>query len=611
MGLIIVARTFIARMAGRPPLLFAIGMIGGLGVQWPGEILFLALTAGVLLLRPSRFALVLLGLAFGGWRLEIHARLAEDHVSRLDSVARSRLVESQVVHVRGDRIWVECRHVDGTRASGRIQIEEVLRPAEPGQFARFIVDSWTSTEGSPFLLRQGILVRARFRHLEIMPGPVSWSARWWALRKWFRSRLSQVMDPEAAAFLGGLLLGMHDVPPRLGQALRDTGTSHLLVISGMHFVLVYAIAGILARLVVFHRRWWLIALGWTLFYGALVIMSVPVLRALIMVGLHALAHALRRSPDPISVLSLAAIAVLIIDPADLQDPSFQLSFAAVLALILFPRDWLPSTGPRWLHGLLQAAAATVVCLLFTAPIVAFHFHQYSPITVAANLALGPFFSALLFVGLVCLIPGVGWIAGGLASVLFWLVSRLGLVLASAPASSVVLPAPSWGTIGLYLALLALWLCLPRFRWGGLIVLLSLLTVPAPFPESRIVRLAPQTYLIQAQGTSALLNPGPRTQDRLNRLGVRSIDWALLIDESVEVPRQVRFVVSPERHRRLRADEFVIERGEEAWRVRWREFEWRFGTVTSIDSDARFFGGRVRPELLPPGARLIPDVQKLE
>jgi ComEC/Rec2-related protein len=599
---IIVAQNFIATLAGRPLVLLALGLMSGIVLRPGGAALLLLFAVGTALAKKTRWALVAIGIVLGGWRIYVDSYRPPDHISFLE--ARTRIVDAEVLEIRGNRIWAECSRADGARATGRIQIEDVTLSLAPGQFVRFLVESWRSSEESSYLKRHGILVRAVARRVEKLNEGATWATRWWKLRAYLRSRLSIVMNDEAAAFVGGLLLGLQeDIPSELHQALRDTGTSHLLVVSGMHFVLVYALAGLLARLVFFHRRWWMVAIGWTLLYGMLVVMSVPVMRAIVMIGVHALAHAARRTPDPASVLAAAAIVVLSIDPRDLFDPSFQLSFSAVLALIVFPKTWIPAEASGVVGSLVKASAATSACLLFTAPIVAFHFHQFAPMTVIANLALGPMFTAMMFLGSICLLPGIGWIAGTAAGLLFEVLRATACLF---PESSLAVAEPSLGRLVVYGVLLFAWVLVPRawIQFLGVVALPLVLLFPNPSPESFVIRLDDRSYFIRTEdGETVLLAPGPRTERILSRGGFGRIDWALCTSEHA-APKQAGRVIRVEPGARWRVNEFAIERTERAHIICWRDAVWVFGNVEALPPDARRFGGDIRPDQLPPGASLI-------
>lgn len=149
------------------------------------------------------------------------------------------------------------------------------------------------------------------------------------------------------------------------RILQDTGTVHLLVISGQHIGLlsglIYAWVAGLARYGCWPRRLpWLpwacgLAFAAALAYGLLAGFAVPVQRACVMVGLVLLWRLRFRHLGIWWPLLLALNAVLLLEPLASLQPGFWLSFAAVAVLLLAfsgrlgPwRAWQAWTRAQWL-----------------------------------------------------------------------------------------------------------------------------------------------------------------------------------------------------------------------------------------------------------------------
>lgn len=139
------------------------------------------------------------------------------------------------------------------------------------------------------------------------------------------------------------------------DALRGTGTVHLMVVSGLHVGLVAAIgyfAGALVVRVLPLVLLWLPA-NWagtitglvtSAAYVALTGGGVPGQRAWMMAATFMLLRLRGRRGSPLRVLLLVFIAVLLVNPAAVHQQGFWLSFAAVTTLL-----W-------YFHGRLQAKA---------------------------------------------------------------------------------------------------------------------------------------------------------------------------------------------------------------------------------------------------------------
>ncbi|AYC33421.1 DNA internalization-related competence protein ComEC/Rec2 [Pseudomonas cavernae] len=338
------------------------------------------------------------------------------------------------------------------------------------------------------------------------------------------------------------------------RVLQDTGTVHLLVISGQHVALlaalVYGLVAGLARLGLWPSRWpwlpWACALAFAaaLGYGLLAGFEVPVRRACLMVAMVLLWRLRFRHLGVWLPWLLALNGVLLAEPLASLQPGFWLSFAAVavLALVFSGRlgawSWWHSWGRvQWTMaiGLLPALLALGLPLSASGPL--------------ANLIAEPWVSLavvpLALLGTVLLpLPGLGeavlWLAGGLLELLFRV---LGMIAAGAPAwQATALPFWAW----LLSACGALLLLLPTgipMRALGLAMLLPCFFPP---PNSPAPGRAEVWLLDVGQGLAVLLrthehallyDAGPRYGDfdigervvlpSLRGLDVRRLDLLLL------------------------------------------------------------------------------------
>lgn len=226
-----------------------------------------------------------------------------------------------------------------------------------------------------------------------------------------RQRLSDILqsetvDRDVAALKRAL--GVADrsgIRPELSERLRETGTAHLLAISGLHVGMVAGLAGLLAGWLAGpmglltsrldrRRVGVLVGLAVALCYAGLAGFSLPTQRALVMLGVLAVALVWRRAVPPGRALLLALLAVLVFDPLSPLAMGFWLSFAAV-AVLIFAFAWRPSPPGGWLTGLVRAQLVLLVGLL---PLNVGLFGQLVPGALIANLV------AIPLVGLLVLPP---------------------------------------------------------------------------------------------------------------------------------------------------------------------------------------------------------------
>jgi competence protein ComEC len=219
------------------------------------------------------------------------------------------------------------------------------------------------------------------------------------LRVGTKNALSElVSDTVVRGFILAMVLGERKaLPDTIWEDFQQAGLSHILVVSGFNLGLIAWALYIILRLLRLGRREVrivLVMIG-TLFYGLLVGPQSSVIRAVIVVELILLSRLLERKSDLVNVTAGAALIDLVFAPGDLFNVSFQLSYGAVFALTLIApaldRYFFPDPEkPRSRYVLfLKGAIGTTAVLIGTLPIVLFHFHQVSIISILTNVLTIP------------------------------------------------------------------------------------------------------------------------------------------------------------------------------------------------------------------------------
>jgi competence protein ComEC len=190
--------------------------------------------------------------------------------------------------------------------------------------------------------------------------------------------------------------------------LRNTGTIHLLAISGLHVGMVAAagafLGWLLTRPLVLARRVVLARLGPALgallaagTYGTLVGWPISTQRAAWMIAVGATATVLGRKVSPWQLLGLAALAVVLRDPSAVASLGFLMSFGAVAALIAWmpwATAWIQPSHPWLIRWIGRSLAATLAATLGTLPVTAWVFQQVAPSAPLANLVAVPLFAGI-------------------------------------------------------------------------------------------------------------------------------------------------------------------------------------------------------------------------
>jgi len=222
-----------------------------------------------------------------------------------------------------------------------------------------------------------------------------WSVRYWAsrMRTAQMERLKQAVPAEALPFALAVWLGYRG---EQFQRYIESGTAHILAVSGLHMALVFVSASFVLRLFVRNRRWQaLLVMAAIAAFALMAGLRASVLRAALMVTIYMLAEFLDREPDAPSALSLAALLLLGWNPDLLFDGGFQLSFLSVASILLFARgiSALLEGVPRLIRG---ALATTLSVQILPAPVAIYMFHLFPLAAIPANLLILPLFTLALW-----------------------------------------------------------------------------------------------------------------------------------------------------------------------------------------------------------------------
>lgn len=348
----------------------------------------------------------------------------------------------------------------------------------------------------------------------------------WNIDRWrqhIAERIAQQLprDP-AAGIVTAIAVGTrHGISDRQWSVLRDTGTAHLMAISGLHVALVAGFAFYPGRylwsrvaaaclIVPAPKAGAMAALLAATGYAAMAGFSLPTQRALILLGVLMWCRICGRNTSFSVALCLALLAVLVADPISVLGPSLWLSFGAVavLAFGMMHRvmvDESPAATRLWWTW----GRAQLVVAVGLTPLLLINFGQQPLSAPVANVLAIPWTAFLVVPGSIggALLAGI-WPAGGGA-----------LLEAAAKAVSLLWPLLDWiaragptlragGTVPVAAAVSAgigaLLLIMPRQvpgRWLGGILMLPVLVLDAPAPAPGALRV---TLLDVGHGLSVVV-----------------------------------------------------------------------------------------------------------
>lgn len=345
---------------------------------------------------------------------------------------------------------------------------------------------------------------------------------WNWLQQDVRQLIEQNFNDDTRALAKSLLIGYkNELSRETKTAFSRVGLAHIMAVSGMNVVYILA------------PFWLLIPFLWTMRFGkqiglALMIFilvlfagltgfSASVMRACITGGFITYGRIFNKARNSKNLTAVAAIIILLINPADLFNVGFQLSFAAVyIILLILPevQRLIPDAiQHRWVGIPIMAAIVTLVVQLGLYPILSYYFHEFSLIAPLANAVVVPFLGlvvpyALLLLPIAFVFPTVSYFLNAPCRWFFEFLQWFTATLSQWSWSWMQTPETGmmlfliWIAVFMFVASIRI----PKMRWKWLIILLILLTVQ----QSVVIynRLKPPrlkvTMLDVGQGDAAVI-----------------------------------------------------------------------------------------------------------
>jgi competence protein ComEC len=215
------------------------------------------------------------------------------------------------------------------------------------------------------------------------------------------------------------------------KSFTNSGTIHILAISGLHIGLLMLLLGVLLKPLKLFKigknllPFVLIILLWS--YAFLTGMSSSVVRSVTMFSLISIAIYSNRVANTFHVLIISLFLLLMYDPLYIFDVGFQLSYLAVFAIVwikpLFGKIWTPKYYiSRKIWDIFSITLAVQFGVL---PLSLFYFHQFPGSFFISNMIIIPLLGFLLFIGLLSLLGAYfGWIPNTLLDFLEYSLSLL-------------------------------------------------------------------------------------------------------------------------------------------------------------------------------------------
>ena len=395
------------------------------------------------------------------------------------------------------------------------------------------------------------------------------SIRWWPQRvnRAFIEKIHAIWENDRiAGIVAGMLTGDSDgITDEDYAVMQGAGLAHLFAVSGLHCAfLVTLLALILPR----HRRrvFCAVTIAVLLFYMCMVGLSPSVVRACIMQIFLLVAPLFRRDSDGVTSLSAALMVILLCNPFAIHSVSLQLSFAAAFGIVLLAgrlyeffmkpaENWGKNSRRLW-SFLCASVGVTLGAMIFTTPLVAYHFNTLSLVSPLSGILTLPiagygfmtsFVTTLLGFIWLPLAKLLGWISFGL----LYVVVYIAYVLTRWPYHAVYFSNPLlriW-LVGTYAGFI---LCYLMKRWrkrkyliataaSVLVLVLSIFLNSLDYRagdinvtaldvgqgESVVLYSQGDAMLVDCGSSNSYVDAGSYAVDRLNSMGFRRLKAVVL------------------------------------------------------------------------------------
>lgn len=279
-------------------------------------------------------------------------------------------------------------------------------------------------DGQRYALSQKLLFNGRVLKANLLSESCNLRGKW----------LQQAKNATAHLPWQGVIIALGfgeriDVSAAVQKIMRDTGTAHLMAISGLHIALAGGIGWIFARggqfflpaaLIGFRFPLWM-SFGAALFYSWLSGMNPPAVRTLVGMGIWAILRLSGRKWSSWDVLLCCVAGIVFSEPMAILSESLWLSAFSVCGLI-FWYQWVPLSRMainRWLRPLVDLLYLQTGVTLLLIPLQVILFHGISLTSLVANFFAVPF---ITFVSVPLILAGMAFGEIPVLGEWFWLLA---------------------------------------------------------------------------------------------------------------------------------------------------------------------------------------------
>ena len=207
-------------------------------------------------------------------------------------------------------------------------------------------------------------------------------------------------------FLKGIILADRtEMDAEMVSDFSKSGLVHFLAISGTHLAIIFWLILYLLKPIFpakFRKIPIVLSLLFIWSFTIFIDYGSSVVRSCLMITAYYSFVLLQRKPDLLHAMAIAGFAILIFDTHQLFDVGFQLSFIAVFGIFWLNTPILknlPRPKNKIQDFLFNVVSMSLAAQMATLPLVIFYFHQYSFLSIVANVIIVPFSEIIIIFSL--------------------------------------------------------------------------------------------------------------------------------------------------------------------------------------------------------------------
>ena len=207
-------------------------------------------------------------------------------------------------------------------------------------------------------------------------------------------------------FLKGIILADRtEMDAEMVSDFSKSGLVHFLAISGTHLAIIFWLILYLLKPIFpakFRKIPIVLSLLFIWSFTIFIDYGSSVVRSCLMITAYYSFVLLQRKPDLLHAMAIAGFAILIFDTHQVFDVGFQLSFVAVFGIFWLNTPILknlPRPKNKIQDFLFNVVSMSLAAQMVTLPLVIFYFHQYSFLSIVANVIIVPFSEIIIIFSL--------------------------------------------------------------------------------------------------------------------------------------------------------------------------------------------------------------------